>query len=148
MGLLDLGRRVRDIRPGSGRRQLRRLLDALVVAEASPNHRADLVRIRPIEAGTMVIALTPLVGTVGRTQIVSLAQRGRTVVVVDTMPDRTSETSSPWTAMAMRVRAMERQAEIDQLNELGVPVVAWHGRGTLDQVLRDVSRIARAPRMR
>jgi uncharacterized protein (DUF58 family) len=148
VGLLDLGRRVRDIRPGSGRRQLRRLLDALVVAEASPSHRADLVRIRPVEAGTMVIALTPLVGTVGRTQVVSLAQRGRTVVVVDTMPDRTGETSSPWTALAMRVRAMERQAEIDQLNELGVPVVAWRGRGTLDQVLRDVSRIARAPRVR
>jgi uncharacterized protein (DUF58 family) len=148
VGLVDLGRRVRDIRPGSGRRQLRRLLDALVLAEASSTHRADLVRIRPIGADAMVIALTPLVGEVGRTHIVSLAQHGRTVVVVDTMPDATEDPSSPWTAMATRVRAMERRAEIDQLIELGVPVVAWHGRGTLDQVLRNVSRIARAPRVR
>jgi uncharacterized protein (DUF58 family) len=148
VGLLDLGRRVRDIRPGSGRHQLRRLLDALVVAEPSPTHRADLVRIRPIEAGAMVIALTPLVGTVGRAQIVSLVQHGHTVVVVDTLPAPGGERHPPWEASAARVRTMERQAEIDQLNELGVPVVAWHGRGTLDQVLRDASRVARAPRMR
>ena len=32
-------------------------------------------------------------------------------------------------------------AEIDHLGELGVPVVAWRGRGTLDEVLRDVSRV-------
>src|SRR4029077_16535182 len=110
VGLLDLGRRVRDIRPGSGRRQLRRLLDALVVAEPSPTHRADLVRIRPIEAGAMVIALTPLVGTVGRAHVVSLVQHGHTVVVVDTLPDAATVRTSPWEAMAARVRAMERRA--------------------------------------
>jgi uncharacterized protein (DUF58 family) len=148
VGLVDLGRRVRDVPGGSGRRQLRRLLDALVLAEPSPNHRADLVRIRPIEAGAMVVALTPLVGTVGRAQVVSLVQHGHTVVVVDTLPESPGEQKGAWEAMAARVRAMERRAEIDQLNELGVPVVAWHGRGTLDQVLRDVTRVARAPRMR
>jgi hypothetical protein len=46
------------------------------------------------------------------------------------------------------VRALERAAEIDHLGEMGVPVVRWHGRGTLDQVLRDVSRLAMAPRGR
>ncbi len=148
VGLVDLGRRVRDIRPGSGRRQLRRLLDALVAAEPSPIHRAEQVRIRPIEADAMVIALTPLVGDVGRAEVVKLAHHGHTVVVIDTLPQGDGKPSSSWEALAVRVRAMERRAEIDQLNELGVPVVAWRGRGTLDQVLRDVSRIARAPRMR
>jgi uncharacterized protein (DUF58 family) len=148
VGLIDLGRRVRDIPAGSGRRQLRRLLDALVVAEPSPTHRADLVRIRPIAAGSMVVALTPLVGTVGRAQVVSLVQHGHTVVVVDTLPPSPAEAKGSWEAMAARVRSMERRAEIDQLNELGVPVVAWHGRGTLDQVLRNLSRVARAPRLR
>ena len=46
------------------------------------------------------------------------------------------------------MRAMERQADIDHLNELGVPVVRWRGRGTLDEVLRDVTRLALAPRPR
>jgi hypothetical protein len=43
---------------------------------------------------------------------------------------------------------MERAADIDHLGELGVPVVPWRGAGTLDQVLRDVSRLALAPRGR
>ena len=56
VGLLDLGRRVRDIRAGSGRRHLRRILDALVVAEPAPTHNAELLRVRPVEAGAMVVA--------------------------------------------------------------------------------------------
>ena len=34
---------------------------------------------------------------------------------------------------------------IGQLREHGVPVVAWAGAGSLDQVLRDVARLAAAP---
>jgi hypothetical protein len=48
----------------------------------------------------------------------------------------------------VRLRALERATEIDRLGELGVPVVRWHGRGTLDDVLRGVSRLASAPRVR
>jgi uncharacterized protein (DUF58 family) len=148
VGLIDLGRRVRDIRAGSGRRHLRRLLDALVVAEPGTINRPELLRIRPIEAGAMVIALTPLVGRAGPAQVVSLVHHGHTVVVVDTLPPAPTSFASSWERMASRVRAMERQAEIDALNELGVPVVRWHGRGTLDEVLRDASRVAAAPRRR
>jgi uncharacterized protein (DUF58 family) len=148
VGLIDLGRRVRDIRAGSGRRHLRRLLDALVLAEPSPQHRADTVRIRPIEAGAMIIALTPLIGQAGRAQVVTLVQHGHTVVIVDTLPPSAARAGSSWEQLAARVRVMERQAEIDALNELGVPVVPWRGRGTLDEVLRNASRIAAAPRRR
>ena len=34
------------------------------------------------------------------------------------------------------------------LAEIGVPVVQWAGTGSLDQVLRDVTRLAAAPRVR
>ncbi len=148
VGLIDLGRRVRDIRAGSGRRQLRRLLDALVIAEPSPNHQADLLRVRPIEAGAMVIAFTPLVGRTGAAHVVNLVQHGHTVVVVDTLPPDHVAPVSSWERMARRVRAMERQVAVDQLGELGVPVVPWRGPGTLDTVLRDASRLATAPRPR
>ena len=36
---------------------------------------------------------------------------------------------------------------IGQLREHGVPVVRWAGAGSLDQVLRDVARLATAPRV-
>ena len=148
VGMLDLGRRVRDVPAGTGRRHLRRLLDALVVAEPSPRGEPDLLRVRPIGAGAMVIAFSPLVGTTGRARVVNLAQHGHTVVVVDTMPSDEQRSAVPWTALAQRVRAMERQAEIDTLGELGIPVVAWRGPGTLDAVLRGASRMSLAPRRR
>jgi uncharacterized protein (DUF58 family) len=148
VGLIDLGRRVRDIRAGSGIRHLRRLLDALVVAEPSPTHHADLLRIRPVEAGAMVIALTPLVGPNGATHVANLVHHGHTVIVIDTLPPDPAPRRSPWESMATRVRAMERQVDIDQLGELGVAVVPWRGPGTLDQVLRAASRLASAPRTR
>ena len=148
VGLIDLGRRVRSVPVGSGRRHLRRLLDALVAAEAGANHRPEPVQLRPTEAGALVVVLSPLVGQAGLTQIGHLAQHGHTVVVVDTLPADIPRPAAPWSALATRVRAMERAAEIDHLGELGVPVVPWRGRGTLDQVLRDVSRLATAPRGR
>ena len=87
VGLVDLGRRVRDVPAGSGRRHLRRLLEVLVAAQPGPSRGAESVRIRPLSAGALVIALTPLVGRTGPAQIAHLVQHGHTVVVVDTLPD-------------------------------------------------------------
>jgi hypothetical protein len=42
---------------------------------------------------------------------------------------------------------LERANTIGQLREHGVPVVTWAGAGSLDQVLRDVARLAVAPRV-
>jgi hypothetical protein len=148
VSLVDLGRRVRDVPAGSGTRHLRRLLEVLVTAEPGPNHRADAVRIRPVGAGALVVALTPFVSRTGPAQIAHLVQRGHTVVVVDTLPDGADVGGPPWHELAVRLRAIERATEIDRLGELGVPVVRWHGRGTLDEVLRDVSRLASAPKAR
>jgi ABC-type hemin transport system substrate-binding protein len=41
---------------------------------------------------------------------------------------------------------MSRENVLGQLREHGVPVVAWAGAGSLDQVLRDVARMAAAPK--
>jgi uncharacterized protein (DUF58 family) len=148
VGLIDLGRRVRDIPVGSGRRHLRRLLEALVVAEPGANQRAEPVQVRPTAAGALVIALSPLVGRAGREQVAHMVQHGHTVVVVDTLPPEPPPPAEPWTELARRVRALERAAEIDRLGEMGIPVVPWRGPRTLDTVLRDVSRLAMAPRSR
>jgi hypothetical protein len=43
---------------------------------------------------------------------------------------------------------VERENVLGRLREHGVPVVAWAGAGSLDLVLRDVSRLASAPRGR
>jgi hypothetical protein len=96
----------------------------------------------------MVIVLSPLVGRLALAQIVHLVQHGHTVIVVDTLPDEPTVSLRGFQALATRLRAIERGVEIDRLEALGVPVVPWRGRGTLDEVLRDVSRLALAPRRR
>jgi hypothetical protein len=42
---------------------------------------------------------------------------------------------------------MERDNLIGLLREAGVPVTAWAGTGSLDQVLADMTRMAAAPRL-
>jgi hypothetical protein len=41
---------------------------------------------------------------------------------------------------------MRREADIQRLRDAGVPVVGWAGAGSLDTVLRDVTRMASAAR--
>ena len=52
-----------------------------------------------------------------------------------------------YTEVAFRLWRLRRDADVHRLAELGVPVVPWQGGGTLDAVLRDVRRAARAPRV-
>ena len=51
----------------------------------------------------------------------------------------------PWHEVAYRLWRLERENIIGQLREHGVPVVRWAGAGSLDQVLRDVARLAGGP---
>ena len=91
--------------------------------------------------------LTPEVTTV----MVTLARRGLTVVVVDTLtPEILPEPAqNPRTAarLAWRLRLMERQMQITEVTRRGIPVVLWHGPGTLDEVLRRLARRSRMPKV-
>ena len=50
-------------------------------------------------------------------------------------------------ALAWRIRRLSRGVDVSRLTSAGVPVVPWRGPGSLDQVLRELARRARAPRM-
>jgi hypothetical protein len=51
-----------------------------------------------------------------------------------------------FTTVAARLWRLDRDNHIDALREHGVPVVAWAGAGSLDEVLRQVTRVASGPR--
>lgn len=149
--VIDLGRRIADVPSAGGRAHLRRILDVLVAACVGTVRAASLHvdnrLLGRVEPGSLVIALTPLLGAAGVGHVANLVQRGHSVIVVDTMPDDAFAAETPWRALAIRCRLLERQVEIDRLGELGVPTVRWRGPGTLDDVLRDVARLAAAPRI-
>lgn len=149
VSMVDLGLRVRRVAAGSGRGHLRRILDTLVAATPGEVRGGARRPVRPPRHGDLVVVLSPLTGTVAVAQIALLVQQGRTVIVVDTVPsDIVGQSDEPWLTLAWRLRLVERRFEIERLRDLGVPVVAWRGSGSLDEVLRRVSRLSAAPRLR
>jgi hypothetical protein len=98
-----------------------------------------------VSSDALVVVLTPLVDPRSADMLAQLTRSGRYTVAVDTLPpDATGKARD----VATRLWRIERDNVLGRLREHGVPVVAWAGAGSLDLVLRDVSRLASAPRGR
>ncbi|GAB3884328.1 DUF58 domain-containing protein [Terrabacter terrigena] len=134
---------------GSGTNHLRRVLDTLAaIAPATERRDTGERAIRGVDPMALCLVLSPLIEPTMVTLAHTLAARGMTVVVVDTFPDHlVHDPKSVHLALAWRMRLLGRQADVHNLRLRGVPVVPWHGPGSLDNVLRDIARRASAPRM-
>ena len=134
---------------GSGTNHLRRVLDTLAaISPATERRDTGEHAIRGVDPMALCLVLSPLVEPTMVALAHTLAARGMTVVVVDTFPDHLVDNpTSPYEALAWRMRLLSRGAEVHSLRLRGVPVVPWRGPGSLDQVLRDIARRASAPRM-
>lgn len=151
VGLVDLGNPQRRVPPRNGRSHLVRLLDVLMDARPRRDQRGDPAATAEAAALSsplaLVVLLSPLTHPDALAAVATVARSGRSVVAVDTLPtDLHPDRRSDWTPLAFRIWRLRRSADLDRLSELGVPVVAWGGAGSLDQVLRDATRAARAAR--
>ena len=136
----------------SGRLQLRRLLDTLSLVEPGTARGEDALAARQgLGGGTLALMLSPLIEPASTRQVAMLTSAGIDVVVIDTLPQELAEGvgpgSSPAEALAWRLRMLQRRIERDQMTSLGIPVVTWTGPHSVDQVLRDLTRRATAPRL-
>ncbi|WP_425690795.1 DUF58 domain-containing protein [Micromonospora sp. DT178] len=151
VSMLEYGPAARRLRPATGRRQYLTVLEWLleVRAEHSPHEPYDQVfGPQLLSADALVVVLTPLLDERSAQMLARLARSGRFVVAVDTLPaDLTPPKDRGWAEVAYRLWRLDRDTMIGQLREHGVPVVPWAGAGSLDQVLRDVARLATAPRV-
>ncbi|WP_323099683.1 DUF58 domain-containing protein [Intrasporangium sp. YIM S08009] len=134
---------------GSGINHLRRVLETLAsISPATERRDTGEAAIRGVDANALCLVLSPLVDPTMVMLAHTLASRGMTVVVVDTFPEHlTDPSTNPYVSLAWRIRLLQREAQVQGLRGRGVPVVAWRGPGSLDQVLRDIARRARAPRL-
>jgi uncharacterized protein (DUF58 family) len=150
VGLIDLGNPQRRVPPRNGRSHLVRLLDVLMDARPHRDRRPDPATAEAAAlsaAHALVVLLSPLTHPAALAAVAAVARSGRSVVAVDTLPaDLHPDRHSDWSDLAFRIWRLRRSADLDRLAELGVPVVTWGGAGSLDQVLRDVTRTARAAR--
>lgn len=151
VSMLEYGPAARRLRPASGRRQYLTVLEWLLdvrVEPSSPDEPYDEV-FGPhlLSSNALVVVLTPLVDPRSAAMLARLARAGRFVVAVDTLPERSAPPErGPWTPVAYRLWRIDRENTIGQLREHGVPVVRWAGAGSLDLVLRDIARMASAPK--
>jgi uncharacterized protein (DUF58 family) len=150
VGLLDLGSPQRRVPPRNGRNHLVRLMDVLMDARPRREQRIVPAAVEAAVFGSpdaLVVLLSPLTDPAPLAAVAAVARSGRSVVAVDTLPpDLHPDRRSDWTPLAFRLWRLRRNADLDRLAELGVPVVAWGGAGSLDAVLRDARRAARAAR--
>lgn len=148
VALVDLARPGRAVPGRNGRSHLVRLLDVLMDARAGrggqPPGVAEVTGLAAADA--LVVLLSPLATAASLTAVATLARSGRSVIVVDTLPPgvRADPRAGDWSELAFRLWRLRRDGDLDRLRELGVPVVPWVGAGSLDAVLRDATRAARA----
>ena len=143
-------RGVRRVPPSAGTTQLRRILDQLSAVKPGAGARFDpLNNQQRLDAGATVVMLSSLIARNALTAAAQLARSGYSVVVVDTLPEHAEPHSynDRYADLAWRIRLLERAREVHLIQELGVPVVPWRGPGSLDQVLRDLTRRSAAPRL-
>lgn len=137
---------------GSGVRHLRRILTALATIQPGPPARLAATAPLRTVAGTVVLVLTPMLHEVPLATAAAQQVRGLPVLVVDTLPGELSPGALPTVppevvAAAWRMRVLERDRLRERLVARGVPVVAWRGPGTLDEVLRRLARRAQLPQV-
>ncbi|SIR38786.1 DUF58 domain-containing protein [Micromonospora avicenniae] len=152
VSLLEYGPAARRLRPATGRRQyltvLEWLLDVHVDVGGASEPYDQVFGPQLLSADALVVVLTPLLDERSAQMLARLARSGRFVVAVDTLPaDLAPPKDRGWAEVAYRLWRLDRDTMIAQLREHGVPVVRWAGAGSLDQVLRDVARLATAPRV-
>jgi uncharacterized protein (DUF58 family) len=151
VSLLEYGFQVRRLRAASGRRQYLTTLEWLLdVSPSNSGYEPSPIMFGPhmLSANALVVVLTPLIDPRSAGLVARLARAGRFVIAVDTLPRKLSvPVRGEWAEIGTRLWLMERANTIGQLREHGVPVVAWAGTGSLDEVLRDVTRLAAAPKL-
>lgn len=130
VGLLDVGLRVRWYRPGQGRLQKAKLLDALLESQAEPGlslPRIEQLPLHELSAGAMVVMLTGLTDPDMSLLPIELKLRGLQVAVLECMADdHVSKPEDRATELAIRLWRVQRASRRQRLIDHGVPVMPWH----------------------
>ncbi|MEJ7630249.1 MAG: DUF58 domain-containing protein [Nocardioidaceae bacterium] len=148
VGLCVFGPSLLRIPPAAGRAHLRKLLHRLADTKVGNRDSTSgaLLALR-LGSDTLVVMLSACVSQLALQQAATMAARGTSVIVVDTLPGSIGGIDDPALTVAWRIRRLERATELRELARRGVPVVTWSGPGSLDMVLRDLGRRSAAPRM-
>lgn len=149
VGLICFGRELRWITAGTGRRQADRIM-AMITSGAGRGDPLSSVTRLPAAAlppGALIIVVSALLNLRLVEALRELRERGFATVVVDVLTAGPA-IGSVWrrsrdramASLARRIWRMEQDAIRFSLRELGIPVVHWDGRSSLDEPLAPYAR--------
>jgi uncharacterized protein (DUF58 family) len=146
VGFIEYGGFFRSVRPGTGRLQYERVLDALFRADVAFSYVTRdiaLVPRRVLPAQALVIVVSPLLDVRFEKAVIDLAARGFDIVIVSPSPvslARRAAPMSPTVDLACRLWTLERHDRADALRRLGLAVVDWDPVQPLDVALDGLAR--------
>ena len=150
VGVVSFGGFLSWLLPASGTRQLYRIVDSLlqmgiVLSFAAKN--IDVLPPQTLPPRALVLALTPLLDARSTAALVALRARGFDLVVVEISPlpfvePKRDELSD----LSYRLWSLSRDAQRDQYERAGIPIVPWTEGEALDAVIEEVRTYRRHAR--
>jgi uncharacterized protein (DUF58 family) len=142
VGLIVYADRLSWIGAGLGRRHFHRLMDLLVSSHAGWERTAGLTRLprAALPPGALILVFSPLLHPRLVEALRDLRERGFSVLVVDVLAAEPEGFRTRPGGLARRIWRLEQQAIRFSLTELGIPVVRWDGRSSLDEPLAPYTR--------
>jgi len=128
--------------PSLGRRQVYKIIDAMLAADAGWARGAVFSRLprAALPPGALVVAFSPLIDQRFVEALRDMRERGFSLIVVDVLNTEPPTRYSYADVVARRIWRMEQQAIRFSLRELGVPLVRWDGEAPLDLPLAPYTR--------
>jgi uncharacterized protein (DUF58 family) len=145
VGLIVYQRSVRWVTPGLGARQYYRIMDLMLLEHArvaDPTRAAALTRLprAALPPGSLILVFSPLLDRRLVETVRDLRERGFSVLIIDVLNAEPAGSNDSVSGLARRVWRMEQDAIRFSLRELGIPLVRWDGRQSLDEPLAPYTR--------
>jgi uncharacterized protein (DUF58 family) len=128
--------------PSLGRRQVYKIIDALLQSEGGYARGAVFSRLprAALPPGALVVAFSPLLDGRFVETLRDMRERGFTLIVIDVLNAEPPRRRAFADNAARRIWALEQEAIRFSLRELGVPVLPWDGVTPLDLPLAPYTR--------
>lgn len=150
IGVVSFGGTLRWVATGTGVRHLYRVFDALLLSQTAFSYiwaNPGVLPPRALPAAALVVAISPLDDQRTVDTLCDLRRRGIDLVVLEVAtPARTVPGPSRGEQLAHRLWMAQREAQRQELRNLGAAVVAWSDEQPLGAALEEMTAFRRRHR--
>jgi uncharacterized protein (DUF58 family) len=148
VGFLAVGGAVEWLLPGSGRRQLYRIVDSLMTTQIIYSYswpNANTIPKHVIPPDALVIGLTAFADRRMSHVLKDLRSRGHDVVVVELQAQALlASPSSEREALARKLWSMQSEVDRNRYRRSGIPIAVWDQGRPLDSAISELHSFRRA----